>query len=179
MLNGANNSIRGVDQNEDASGMREGHSMQHYGGSLYDNLSFDALFGSHYDSDKDEDYSMKEDLIQNTKTYKDDQKQFNLNISKAEVAYLKSSLKYDSLLFGEDADSMNKRDYFAQQEIGRKLDKVISDSELENKNRKNKSAEKAHSALGKRTGTMSQTNNLPGKRRKIEQAEPEEGKEGE
>jgi hypothetical protein len=26
-------------------------------------LSYDALFGSHYDSDKDEDYSVKEDLI--------------------------------------------------------------------------------------------------------------------
>ena len=77
--------------------------MQQYNGSLYDNLSFDALFGSHYDSDKDEDYSVKEDLIQNTKTYKGDHKPFNLNISKAEVAYLKSSLKYDPLLFGEDS----------------------------------------------------------------------------
>ena len=63
MLNGENNSIRGPEQNEDASGIRDGYSMQHYGGSLYDNLSFDALFGSHYDSDKDEDYSLKEDLI--------------------------------------------------------------------------------------------------------------------
>ena len=42
---------------------REFYNMSHYNGSLYDNLSFDALFGSHYDSDKDEDYSMKEDLI--------------------------------------------------------------------------------------------------------------------
>lgn len=60
------------------------------------------------------------------------------------------------------------------------LGKVISGDELEIKNRKNKSAEKAHSALGKRIGTMSQTNNLPGKRRKIEQDEPtpEEGELG-
>ena len=33
------------------------------GGSIYDNQSFDALFGVHYDSENDEDYSMKEDLI--------------------------------------------------------------------------------------------------------------------
>ena len=72
MLNGDHNSIRGIENNEDQSGIRDAYSMQHYGGSLYDNLSFDALFGSHYDSDKDEDYSVKEDLIQNTKTYKDD-----------------------------------------------------------------------------------------------------------
>lgn len=32
-------------------------------GSVYDNLSFDALFGSHYDSEKDEDYDEKEDMI--------------------------------------------------------------------------------------------------------------------
>ena len=111
MLNGANNSIHAIENKEDASGIRDGYSMQHYNGSLYDNLSFDALFGSHYDSDKDEDYSVKEDLIQNTKTYKDDQKGFNLNISKAEVAYLKSSLKYDSLLFGDEVDSISKGDY--------------------------------------------------------------------
>ena len=52
------------------------------------NLSADQLFGSHYDSEKDEDYSLKEDLIQNTKTYKDDRKPIQLNISKAEVKYL-------------------------------------------------------------------------------------------
>jgi hypothetical protein len=51
-------------------------------------MSIDQLFGSHYDSDKDEDYSMKEDLIQNTKTYKNDTKPITLNISKAEVKYL-------------------------------------------------------------------------------------------
>lgn len=42
----------------------------------FDGLSFDALFGSHYDSEKDEDYSIKEDLIQNTKTYQNDFKPF-------------------------------------------------------------------------------------------------------
>ena len=47
----------------DATEGREIYNMSHYNGSLYDNLSFDALFGSHYDSEKDEDYSMKEDLI--------------------------------------------------------------------------------------------------------------------
>lgn len=31
--------------------------------SGFDNMSYDALFGSHYDSQKDEDYSLKEDLI--------------------------------------------------------------------------------------------------------------------
>jgi len=64
-----------------------------------DNLSFDALFGSHYDSDKDEDYSVKEDLIQNTKTYKEDKKPINVNISKAEVQYLLSQQKVEQLLF--------------------------------------------------------------------------------
>ena len=72
------------------------YSMQ-YGG--LDGLSFDALFGSHYDSEKDEDYSIKEDLIQNTKTYQNDFKPFKHNVSKAEIAYLKSQQKYDSLLF--------------------------------------------------------------------------------
>jgi len=38
-----------------------GHTVDN--GYTYDGLSFDALFGSHYDSDKDEDYSIKEDLI--------------------------------------------------------------------------------------------------------------------
>ena len=65
----------------------------------YDGLSFDALFGSHYDSEKDEDYSIKEDLIQNTKTYQNDFKPFKHHVSKAEIAYLKSQQKYDSLLF--------------------------------------------------------------------------------
>ena len=37
--------------------MSDRHSMYHEG------LSFDALFGSHYDSEKDENYSEKEDLI--------------------------------------------------------------------------------------------------------------------
>ena len=54
----------------------------------HNNLSLDQLFGSHYDSDKDEDYSLKEDLIQNTKTYRNDRKPIQLNISKAEVKYL-------------------------------------------------------------------------------------------
>jgi hypothetical protein len=40
----------------------------------HNNLSLDQLFGSHYDSEKDEDYSFKEDLIQNTKTYRNDRK---------------------------------------------------------------------------------------------------------
>ena len=62
--------------------MSDIYSMQ------YDGLSFDALFGSHYDSDKDEDYSIKEDLIQNTKTYRNDFKPFERNVSKAEIAYL-------------------------------------------------------------------------------------------
>lgn len=57
-------------------------------GSVYDNLSFDALFGSHYDSEKDEDYDEKEDMIQNTKTYYNDRKPMQFNISKAEVQYL-------------------------------------------------------------------------------------------
>ena len=63
---GDRNSIK-VAQNQTekdgATDGREFYNMSHYNGSLYDNLSFDALFGSHYDSDKDEDYSMKEDLI--------------------------------------------------------------------------------------------------------------------
>jgi hypothetical protein len=50
--------------------------------------SLDQLFGSCYDSEKDEDYSVKEDLIQNTKTYKNDRKPIQLNISKAEVKFL-------------------------------------------------------------------------------------------
>ena len=33
------------------------------GGSIYDNQSYDALFGALYDSDNDETYSYKEDLI--------------------------------------------------------------------------------------------------------------------
>ena len=70
------------------------YSMNHY-----DGLSFDALFGSMYDSEKDEDYSVKEDLIQNTKTYQNDFKPFKHNVSKAEIAYLKSQQKFDSLLF--------------------------------------------------------------------------------
>ena len=57
-------------------------------GSNYDNISFDALFGSHYDSEKDEDYDVKEDMIQNRKTYFDDRKPIHFNISKAEVNYL-------------------------------------------------------------------------------------------
>ena len=67
----------------------------------FDGLSFDALFGSHYDSGQDEDYSIKEDLIQNTKTYRDDFKPFKQNVSKAEIAYLTRGTrhKYDSLLF--------------------------------------------------------------------------------
>lgn len=48
------------------------------------------LFGSMYDSEKDEDYSYKEDLIVNTKTYRNDFKPFKHNVSKAEIAYLKS-----------------------------------------------------------------------------------------
>lgn len=56
--------------------------------NFHHNLSLDQLFGSHYDSDKDEDYSVKEDLIQNTKTYRNDRKPIQLNISKAEVKYL-------------------------------------------------------------------------------------------
>lgn len=59
--------------------------MQHY-----DGVSFDMLFGSMYDSEKDEDYSYKEDLIVNTKTYRNDFKPFKHNVSKAEIAYLKS-----------------------------------------------------------------------------------------
>ena len=74
-LNQDNNSIRRRPQMLSESG------FQH-------NLSADQLFGSHYDSEKDEDYSLKEDLIQNTKTYKDDRKPIQLNISKAEVKYL-------------------------------------------------------------------------------------------
>jgi hypothetical protein len=57
-------------------------------GSVYDNLSYDAIFGSHYESEKDEDYDEKEDMIQNTKTYYDDRKPMHFNISKAEVQYL-------------------------------------------------------------------------------------------
>ena len=75
------------------------YSMHHY-----DGLSFDALFGSMYDSEKDEDYSVKEDLIQNTKTYQNDFKPFKHNVSKAEIAYLKSQQKFDSLLFATGFD---------------------------------------------------------------------------
>lgn len=81
--------------------MSDRYSMQ------YDGLSFDALFGSHYDSDKDEDYSVKEDLIQNTKTYQNDFKPFKHIVSKAEIAYLKSQQKYDSLLFAGSVDDLN------------------------------------------------------------------------
>ena len=56
----------------------------------YDGLSFDMLFGSMYDSEKDEDYSVKEDLIANTKTYRNDFKPFQNKVSKAEIPYLKS-----------------------------------------------------------------------------------------
>lgn len=40
-----------------------GHAVSDRMSFGYDGLSFDALFGSHYDSEKDEDYSIKEDLI--------------------------------------------------------------------------------------------------------------------
>ena len=40
-----------------------GHAVSDRLSFGYDGLSFDALFGSHYDSEKDEDYSIKEDLI--------------------------------------------------------------------------------------------------------------------
>ncbi len=80
-------------------------------GSNYDNISFDALFGSHYDSEKDEDYDVKEDMIQNTKTYFDDRKPINFNISKAEVNYLLHEQKVDTLLFGdEQEDDYNYND---------------------------------------------------------------------
>ena len=70
----------------------------------FDGLSFDALFGSAYESEKDEDYSVKEDLIQNTKTYRNDTKPFKHQVSKAEIAYLKSQQKYDSLIFGVNSE---------------------------------------------------------------------------
>lgn len=50
--------------------------------------TFDAFLDS-YQSDQDEDYSEKEDLIQNKKSYaKDLVKPFEKNIPKAEIEYL-------------------------------------------------------------------------------------------
>lgn len=50
--------------------------------------TFDFL-GSNYQSDEDEDYSEKEDLIQNKKNYQQDMyKPFEKNIPKTEVQYL-------------------------------------------------------------------------------------------
>ena len=50
--------------------------------------TFDFL-GSNYQSDEDEDYSEKEDLIQNKKNYQKDMfKPFEKNIPKTEVEYL-------------------------------------------------------------------------------------------
>ena len=129
----------------DATEGREFYNLSHYNGSLYDNLSFDALFGSHYDSDKDEDYSMKEDLIQNTKTYKGDHKPFDVSISKAEVAQLKSQLKYDSLLFGDDL--IQKHSY---NDIGCS---VISDYEVNESSIQGSRVEER--VLRKRKGTRS------------------------
>ena len=53
-------------------------------------MSYDALFGSHYDSAKDEDYSEYEDLGVNRQMYKQDhrKKDNHLKVSKAEVEYL-------------------------------------------------------------------------------------------
>ena len=63
-----------------------------------ENASYDAMFGSHYESEKDEDYCIQEDLIQNTKTYlkdnRDHEKQFA--VSKAEVNYLIQQQKVDN-----------------------------------------------------------------------------------
>lgn len=85
------NSIRMPDamvRRQPRSNYDQQHSYLGTNNSAYDNLSFDALFGSHYDSEKDEDYDEKEDMIQNTKTYYDDRKPIHFNISKAEVQYL-------------------------------------------------------------------------------------------
>ena len=61
------------------------------------NLSYDALFGSHYDSAKDEDYSENEDLLLNMQTYKKDwNKTYSkLRVSKAEAEFLRTQQKME------------------------------------------------------------------------------------
>ena len=54
------NSLRMIHSPGPASRNREGQNNTWDG-----NLSYDALFGSHYDSAKDEDYSENEDLLLN------------------------------------------------------------------------------------------------------------------
>ena len=105
MLGGDQNSIHQAKASDTPIVKRPSRSLvEHnsaYNGSVYENLSFDALFGSHYDSEKDEDYDENEDMIQNTKTYYNDRKPINFNISKAEVQYLLHEQKVDTLLFGD------------------------------------------------------------------------------
>jgi hypothetical protein len=62
-----------------------GNTWEHIG-----NLSYDALFGSHYDSAKDEDYSEQEDFAVNKQMYKQDhrKKDNHLKVSKAEMEFL-------------------------------------------------------------------------------------------
>ena len=110
--------------------MSDRHSMHH------DGLSFDALFGSHYDSEKDENYSEKEDLIQNTKTYQNDFKPFKHNVSKAEIAYLKSQQKYDSLLFAgreNDFDFLQNPEYYMGHGMAQNDDQSLIDEEIDSK----------------------------------------------
>lgn len=72
---------------------------QHSVGSDDGDNTFDFFNSySQYESDQDEDYSEKEDLIQNKKSYaKDLFKPFEKNIPKAEVEYLlRDQVDYNS-----------------------------------------------------------------------------------
>lgn len=69
---------------------------------LSDRISYDALFGSRYDSATDEDYEVMEDIIQNPKAYRNDLKPYVVNISKAEVADLRKQNKKTKSHFTDD-----------------------------------------------------------------------------
>ena len=76
------------------------------GAGTYDNLhnqSYDALFGSHYDSAKDEDYSEREDLENNLQVYKKDmrQKEKDVRVTKAEVEFLLNQKNFDAYVTGK------------------------------------------------------------------------------
>ena len=81
--------------------------LQGAGGSvsgLSDRISYDALFGSRYDSATDEDYEVMEDIIQNPKAYRNDLKPYVVNISKAEVNDLRKQIKKTKSHFTDDDD---------------------------------------------------------------------------
>lgn len=75
------------------------------GGLSVDRISYDALFGSRYDSATDEDYEVMEDIIQNPKAYRNDLKPYVVNISKAEVADLRKQNKKTKSHFTDDDEN--------------------------------------------------------------------------